>query len=357
MNIRKVRWEYPKGSKHYQTAWRLDARSRGNGQMQFKTKREAELWRDKLIRDDHAETFGISPEPGITFKGFVELYGQKKTWKTESYQARMLSALSLVPFAETRLDRIGAEAVIAYREHRLQKSAPATVRQDLAAIKDCFKWAVKLGYLRRNPAGDVERPSLPVKQDDPAVYLSPEQFSDLLAKAGRDRPLYKLVAWTGLRITEVLKLEWTDVEADYLVVRRGKGRKQRLIPLIRQAREALAEAKKVTHLGKPTKVFWWASDRHATLRRFQRRLEWAGIEKRYRFHDLRHTFGAWAASSGVDLRVIAEAMGHTDITVTKTYAHLHPSFRRKELERMEGYGRKAVEQHRKGAKRKGSHPS
>ena len=74
-------------------------------------------------------------------------------------------------------------------------------------------------------------------------------------------------------------------------------------------------------------------DRHTTLRRFQRRLEWAELPK-FRFHDLRHTFGAYAAQAGVNLEVVAAAMGHTSTTVTKLYAHLSPAYKRGELMKM-----------------------
>src|SRR5262249_35875608 len=166
---------------------------------------------------------------------------------------------------------------------------------------------------RTNPTKDVDRPSLPVKQDDPAAYLTPEQFGDLIAVARNDRPLYKFAVWTGLRITELLALEWTDIRDGYVLVRRGKGRKQRIVPLLPQAMAALKE---VPRRLKDSRIFWWMRDRHTTLRRFQRRLDWAELPK-FRFHDLRHTFGSYAAQAGVDLEVIAAAMGHTSTTVTK----------------------------------------
>ncbi len=212
-----------------------------------------------------------------------------------------------------------------------------------------MKWAVKLRYLAENPARQVERPSLPVKQDDPAAFIPYEEFEKLLDASGRDAPLFEFAVWTGLRITEILALEWADVKDDYILVRRGKGRKQRLVPLLRQAREALSVVPR--HLSS-TKVFWWASDRHALLRRLQRPCKSAKILK-YRFHDLRHTFGSYAAMSGVSLEVIAEAMGHTSTTVTKLYAHLHPEYKRKELTKMEGFGTRKIQARRRPAKSPG----
>jgi integrase len=91
--------------------------------------------------------------------------------------------------------------------------------------------------------------------------------------------------------------------------------------------------KEVPRRLKDPRIFWWMGDRHTTLRRFQRRLTWAGLPQ-FRFHDLRHTFGAYAAQAGVNLEVIAAAMGHTSTTVTKLYAHLSPQYKRNGLMKM-----------------------
>lgn len=322
MNIRKRTWSW-QGEKS--VAWQLDWTDGAKRQRkQFGTKQEAELFRDKLIRQHYARDYDVLLE--ASFPDFLKIYVAKKPWRTDSYRERVMSALHLVPFEQFPT----AEMIEHYRDERLKGSAPSTVRQDLAALADCLKWAVKLKYLRTNPANEVERPSLPVKQDDPAAYLTPEQFGDLVAKAKHDRPLYKFAVWTGLRITEILVLEWPDVRDGYVVVKRGKGRKQRIVPLLPQALAALKEVPR--RLNDP-RVFWWMRDRHTTLRRFQRRLEWAELP-RFRFHDLRHTFGAYAAQSGVDLEVIAAAMGHTSTTVTKLYAHLSPAYKRNELMKM-----------------------
>lgn len=342
MNIRKRTWIW-KGAKA--VAWQLDWTDGGKRrQKQFQTRQEAELYRDKLIRERYARDYDVLLE--ASFPDFLKIYESKKPWRTESYRGRVMSALALMPFEQFP----PAEAIERYRDERLRKSAPSTVRQDLAALSDCLKWAVKLKYLRANPAREVERPSLPVKQDDPAAYLTPQQFGDLIAVAKRDRPLYKFAVWTGLRITELLILEWGDIRDGVVVVRRGKGRKQRIVPLLPPALDALKEVPR--RLNDP-RIFWWMRDRHTTLRRFQRRLAWAGLPS-FRFHDLRHTFGAYAAQAGVDLEVIAAAMGHTSTTVTKLYAHLSPRYKRSELMKMAMVVTRMQQRARKHAKQKGS---
>jgi integrase len=276
MNLRKRTWNWngERGS-----AWQLNWRHEGKrSQKQFRTRQEAELFRDKLIRDRYARDYDVLLE--ASFADFLDIYEAKKPWRTESYRERVMSALTQVPFEGFP----SAEAMEQYRDERLKTSAPSTVRQDLAALHDCLKWAVKLKYLRTNPAKEVDRPSLPIKQDDPADYLTPEQFGDLLMadkKAVRSRttpdaPLYKFAVWTGLRITELLALEWPDVRDGYVMVKRGKGRKQRIVPLLPQALAALKEVPR--RLNDP-RIFWWMKDRHTTLRRFQRRLEWAELPR------------------------------------------------------------------------------
>jgi len=169
MNIRKRTWTW-KGAKA--VAWQLDWNDRGKRcQKQFPTRQEAELCRDKLIRERYAREYDVLLE--ASFPDFLKIYETKKPWRTESYRERVMSALSLMPFEQFPT----VEVIERYRDERLKKSAPSTVRQDLAALSDCLKWAVKLKYLRTNPAKEIERPSMPVKQDDPAAYLTPQQFS------------------------------------------------------------------------------------------------------------------------------------------------------------------------------------
>jgi hypothetical protein len=182
MNIRKRTWTW-KGERA--SAWQLNWRHGGaRHQKQFRTRQEAELYRDKVIRERYACDYDVLLD--ATFPEFLKLYEARKPWRTESYRERVMSALSIMPFEALP----SAEAIEHYRDERLKTSAPSPVRQDLAALSDYLKWAVKLKYLHANPARDVDRPSLPVKQDDPASYLTPQQFGDLVDRAKHDRPLY-----------------------------------------------------------------------------------------------------------------------------------------------------------------------
>src|SRR5262245_2645893 len=94
MNIRKRVWTW-RGEKR--TAWVLDAMD-GTRRLrrQFATKQEAELYRDKLIRNHYAGEYGVLLE--ASFPDFLKVYEAKKPWRTETYRDRVMSALRLMPF-------------------------------------------------------------------------------------------------------------------------------------------------------------------------------------------------------------------------------------------------------------------
>lgn len=357
MKIRKRQWTW-QGEKH--AAWRLDWKTAGGRrlQKQFRTRREADLFLEKLIREKHAREYGALLDP-ITFKDFMPTYVAKKTWRSESYRDRAHWSLqALRPFHGFLLSDITPEAIEEHRDRRLKEVpegrerpvAASTVRQELATLSDFLKVAVKLHYLATNPMARVERPALPVKQDNPADFLPVEDLEKLVAKAGRDAPIYDFAVATGLRASELLALEWTDIRDGVAVVRRGKGRKQRIVPLIPQASEAL---QKVPHRLNEPRIFWWVHDRYDLYKRFKRRLRWAEIDEGYTFHALRHTYASYAIMSGMNLHVVAKNLGHSQMTVTRRYGHLAPDFQRDESQKLAAFwkrGTRTGQETRKSAK-------
>lgn len=332
MNIRKRTWVWHgKPNRGYV----LDGRISGRRiRKQFGTRQEAELYRDQLIRERNAERYGALLDETITLEDFTKVYFEKKPWRTETYRERAdWSVKALTPtFGTLRLTAITPALMEEYARTRLKDHAPSTVRQELATLSDIFRWAIKLRYADRNPCRDVERPHLPERQDETPQYMTPEQFGDLVTQAGRDVPLYEFAVFSGLRASELLALTWTDIRDRMVVVRRGKGRKQRIVPLVPQAEAALA---KVPRRLKEPRIFWWVHSRYQLYDDLQRHLKSAGMEGQFTVHELRHTFGAWCSQAGVDLRVIGAAMGHSSVRTTeRLYAHLSPDYRRQELQKL-----------------------
>ena len=133
---------------------------------------------------------------------------------------------------------------------------------------------------------------------------------------------------TGLRDSELRNLRWKDVDLDeqMLVVRCGKGRKDRVVPLCKRVCETL---RKVSRDIRDSHVFVNPETGEQYKRCFNN-TSWKKALRdsditHFRFHDLRHTFASRLAQRGVSILIIKELMGHSSITVTMRYAHLAPN--------------------------------
>lgn len=153
--------------------------------------------------------------------------------------------------------------------------------------------------------------------DSPAAGFYFQRFQSF-------RPVFVVALETGLRKSDLLGLNWSSVDwkAGTITVKTGKTGQEIVIPMSRTCRQALEECKArpiagrnvfVTEDGKPI------SD--MTVRRyFAIAKQIAGITRRLRFHDLRHTFGSTLASAGVPLQIIAKALGHSTVRMSERYA-------------------------------------
>jgi integrase len=195
---------------------------------------------------------------------------------------------------------------------------------------------------RENAASRVERienrrkRGLPVtglhggglRPDGEAAGCLFERFREL-------RPLFIVALETGLRKSDLLALRWSsvDLKNGWLRVSMGKTQEEALVPLSGLCREALEECRTrvVGHEfvfvseGEPRRRTserprWSRVPEVRVLRAFETAKKMAGITRRFRFHDLRHTFASTLASQGVSLQVIAGALGHTTTRMSERYA-------------------------------------
>jgi integrase len=139
------------------------------------------------------------------------------------------------------------------------------------------------------------------------------------------RPLFVVALETGLSRGDLLALRWQDVATSPIRVKRHKTGVEAVIPISNAYQAALDEAKSQAHTGKD-RVFVGPSGRPLCIdtlwRYFQIAKKLAGIDRRLRFHDLRHTFGSRLVSAGVPLAMVAKAMGHKSIRMTERYARV-----------------------------------
>jgi len=235
-------------------------------------------------------------------------------------------------FLESRLGRVPAPAEIK-REQIIQfgvrrkAAAPLTLRRKYACIASLFGFLQDMGYLQGNPA---RRLPLPRVSEYVPVFLSEEMAQQLIAAA--DSPWTKamvvLLLSTGIRRSEAVAITLDDLDLEKRqVLIRGKGDKERVVPLTDQAVEAIQAYLPHRTRTQSRHLFVSAWKGHPIHGRCINRMlkiviQKAGLEGQgITPHKLRHTFATHLIRQGVDIRTVQELLGHSDIQTTARYLH------------------------------------
>ncbi len=216
----------------------------------------------------------------------------------------------------------------------------ASVARSLAAIRSWFQWMARAGHVSSNPAALVATPKLP--RHLPRVP-SIEQMTQLVDTASaeevaawpeRDRVIFELLYGCGIRNAELVGLDLADVHcAREVILVRGKGRKQRYVPLGDAAADALRAylpSRTAKLAGKSTEALLLNLQMRGTGRlttrsvgRIVKRISVAkGLPAEIHPHTLRHAFGTHMLEEGADLRAIQELLGHERLSTTQRYTQL-----------------------------------
>ena len=213
-----------------------------------------------------------------------------------------------------------------------------SVSRALAALRSLYKWLAREGMVKQNPAKLVSTPRLPKKL--PRVPTT-EELNGLLngempegaAFPERDRAIFELLYGCGLRNSELVGIELDDIEeANGVILVRGKGKKQRYVPLDGAAAEALAayrvaRQKLLGQANKATRrLFINRRGGPLTTRSVGRIVKHIavarGLPPDIHPHTLRHAFGTHMLAEGADLRAIQELLGHERLSTTQKYTQL-----------------------------------
>lgn len=217
-----------------------------------------------------------------------------------------------------------------------RKLAARSVARHLVSLRNLFRFLAKEGHVREDPTAEIEAPRLGMTLPK---YLTAAEVDALLALPDVSTPLgirgkamLEILYATGMRVSELIGLRWEDFEINLGVVRcRGKGSKERLIPVgksalraleayVKQARPALAKGKSSPYLflnnrgGGLSRVAFWMFIRDCGRR--------AKIATPITPHVLRHSFATHLLERGADLRSIQLMLGHSDISTTQIYTHV-----------------------------------
>jgi integrase/recombinase XerD len=227
-------------------------------------------------------------------------------------------------------------------EVRANGLAPTTIARRAAALRSFFRHQVLVGARAENPAAELP---LPRRARRLPRTLSPGEAERLIEaakgtspRALRDRALVELLYGAGLRVSEAVGLERSGVDLDGRLVRAaGKGGKERIVPIGRQAVDAL---QRYLSRGRPfldrrhrPELFLNAQGgpltRAGAFLILRRLAEKAGLEPgRVHPHLLRHSFATHLLEGGADLRSVQEMLGHADLSTTELYTHVSDRRRR-----------------------------
>lgn len=203
----------------------------------------------------------------------------------------------------------------------------------LASLRTFFRFLCREGVLERNPARALVSPRL--ERRIPA-HLEEVEVGDLLAVPGggdaavRTRALLELLYATGIRCSELVGLDLSDVDLEGRMVRvLGKGRKERVVPFGQPAHAALVAYLAVRARVRPPSEAVFVNRRGGRLTdravrlAVARRVREVALQRRITPHSLRHSFATHLLERGADLRAIQELLGHSSLSTTQRYTHVN----------------------------------
>ena len=253
-----------------------------------------------------------------------------------SYVRDLKQFASYAEERQLQVDTISKEQISTYLDYLAgQGKSPATVSRSLASIKGFFGYLLIKSVISENPAAHITAAKAEKKL--PQV-LTGKEVERLLAqpkctdmKGYRDKAMLELLYATGIRVTELISLNVTDINFTGSFIRCESKGKERIIPLYPAAVDALSvyiqniRPKMIADIDEKALFVNVSGDRMSRqgfwkiVKSYQ---EKAHIDKDITPHTLRHSFATHLLENGADLRSIQEMMGHSDISSTQVYAQL-----------------------------------
>lgn len=213
--------------------------------------------------------------------------------------------------------------------------APSTVSRVITSIRSFYIYLLNNGVATEDPTMDVKTPHVEKK---PPKVLSAIQVEKLLnqpnvreCKGARDSAMLELLYATGIRVSELINLNLSDVSLEMKFLRCSTGKKERVIPFGKKAADAISRyldfsRPLLVHDEEEMALFVNCSGDRITRQGFWKVIKlyqhMAGITEEITPHSLRHSFAAHLLENGADLKSIQEMMGHADISSTQIYTHI-----------------------------------
>ena len=351
---------YKRGGVYWYDFWFAGVRYRETTKLVNKTAASrAEALRQAELAEGRAGIMNRGPKP--QFEDFV--VNEFLPWSKKQHEAHprthqyyKVSAKPLLAFfGKLPIDQISAAQVEKFKMVRFGKVSAASTNRDLAALRNMMNFAIRQGYVMRNPVKGIK-----FLDEGPGIMriVSHEEQQQYLAAANPLlRDIASLMAETGMRPQEVFTIRRDNVHLSgrYIFIPKGKTSfARRNIPLTdaawsileRRMRKASSNFKGIA----PSSSCWLfphhrQPDQPMTTiqKAHEEALQKARLEPRFRLYDFRHTFGSRSAMAGVDLATLKELLGHSNLSMTMRYVHPTPEHKREALRKLERFNGHAVD--------------
>lgn len=275
-------------------------------------------------------------------KDFIYYLQVERELSPNSISAYKRDLLSFLDEMDMKICDITRDDILNYIS-LLQSSnySTSSIARKLSSLRMFFEFIAGEGKTLESPMSNVESPRLSNKLP---IVLSPLEVDELIESVNgssalliRDKAILELMYGCGLRISEVLNLYKEDLflKEDFVRIK-GKGSKERIVPLGSKAKESLMEyltdARKKLNKKSSTYLFLTRNgnklSRVGLWKRFQKYVLKSGIKKNFTPHTLRHSFATHLLEGGASLRTVQILLGHSDISTTQIYTHIDRTYLR-----------------------------
>jgi len=266
-----------------------------------------------------------------SFAAYLEQVERASPHTRRAYLSDLEQLAAFLERRGTDLDAATRDDLRSFLASRYSTNSAATLARKQASLRAFYEHRVRMGHIADSPARRLVFPkrriSLPnvVSVDDCFALVGAP--SARTAAGLRDRAALELLYGAGLRVSELVGLNLADVSAEAIRVR-GKGNKQRMVPLVRKARIALDAylARRGELKADGPALFVNRRGGRLTSRSVARQLDkyalLAGTRRHVHPHALRHSFATHLLDMGADLRGIQELLGHASLSTTQRYTHV-----------------------------------
>ena len=271
----------------------------------------------------------------LDFKRYIEKFLNyleiEKNYSPHTLISYRKDLLDFSQFVDRPIDKIDYFIFRKFIASLSQKGlSKKTQARKISTLKSFFKFLLREGFIKSNPALSIPYPKL---DKNLPKFLTEEDMRRLLDSLPqgsplqiRDKAIFELLYSSGIRISELINLDVEDVDLISGVIKvKGKGKKERLLPIGETAQKAIREYLQVRKSNQKALFLNRFGKRISPVGVFKvikREVKYLGFKENVSAHVFRHSFATHLLNRGADLRSVQELLGHSSISTTQVYTHL-----------------------------------